>query len=149
MSKPAVFEADELLFEMRRTDHRVSKATIYRTLKHLLEANIITEVLIDSKHRHYQLSFGREQKSHLVCAETHKTTKITCAELNDLMERVCREHDYEPLSYRFVIHGISPEGRGGGMRERWTKSGERVGAIPHSNFTLSSRLSSVFLPEGG
>src|SRR5437868_1750242 len=53
LSKPGVFEADQLLYEMRQARHRVSKATIYRTLKHLIEAKIISEVLLDAKQAHY------------------------------------------------------------------------------------------------
>ena len=32
------FEAEELLPELREAEYRVSKATIYRTIKHLLDA---------------------------------------------------------------------------------------------------------------
>jgi Fur family ferric uptake transcriptional regulator len=109
MKKQGVFEAEQLLQEMREAGHRVSKATIYRTLKHLLEANIITEVLIDSKLSHFQLTFGREQKSHLVCAETNSIKEFAAPQLAKIMRRVCAEHGYEPVSYRFVVYGVSPE----------------------------------------
>jgi Fur family ferric uptake transcriptional regulator len=111
LSKEGVFEADQLLYEMRDEGDRVSKATIYRTLKHLLEARIITEVLIDSKQAHYQLCFGREAKGHLVCQETSKVTEFSTTEINAIFERVCKEHGYDPVSYRFVVYGLSPEGK--------------------------------------
>jgi Fur family ferric uptake transcriptional regulator len=108
LSKQGVFEADELLAEMKDAEHRVSKATIYRTLKHLLEAKIIKEVLIDSSRAHYQLAFGRKATGHLVCMETNQIIEFPTEELNALMERVCKEHGYDPLSHRFVIYGSSP-----------------------------------------
>ncbi|MDX1682107.1 MAG: transcriptional repressor [Phycisphaeraceae bacterium] len=111
LAKEGVFSADELLDDMRDGDHRVSKATIYRTLKHLLEAKIISEVLIDSKHAHYELSFGREPKGHLVCLETDKVIEFTAPELEELRDRICKENGYEPLSFRFVVYGASPEAR--------------------------------------
>ncbi len=109
LDKPGVFEADELLQEMRSADHRVSKATIYRTLKHLMEAKIISEVLIDSRQAHYRLSFGKEPKGHLVCVETNQIIEFSAAELTDLRNRLCKEHGFDPVSHRFVIYGISPE----------------------------------------
>lgn len=109
LGKPDVFEADALLNEMRTAGHRVSKATIYRTLKHLLEAGIISEVLIDSRQSHYQLSFGREPKGHLVCVETNRIIEFPASELIALRDRICREHGFEPVSHRFVIYGVSPE----------------------------------------
>lgn len=117
LSKEGVFEADQLLFEMRQTGHRVSKATIYRTLKHLLEARIITEVLIDSKQAHYQLSFGREARGHLVCVETNRIVEFATPELNALSERICRQHGFKSISHRFVIYGISPEARQAGEED--------------------------------
>ena len=103
-----VFEADQLLFEMRQDGHRVSKATIYRTLKHLIGANIITQVLIDFKQAHYELSFGREPKGHLVCMETNQVIEFEMLELEQLRDRVCREHGFDPVSFRFVVYGVSP-----------------------------------------
>ena len=111
LSKEGVFEADQLLHEMRGANQRVSKATIYRTLKHLREANIITEVLIDSRQAHYQLSFGREAKGHLVCLESNRIVEFPIGELAELRDRICKEHGFEPISHRFVIYGVSPEAR--------------------------------------
>lgn len=109
LSKPGVFEADELLYEMRHDGRRVSKATIYRTLKHLLESKIITEVLIDSKQAHYQLSIGREPKGFLVCVETHRIIEFNAPELTEVRDRICREHGFEPASHQFVIYGVIKE----------------------------------------
>lgn len=111
LSKSGVFEADELFQEMRDAGHRVSKATIYRTLKHLLEANIIAEVLIDSRQAHYRLSFGKEPMGHLVCVETGKIIEFSAAELTKLRDQICKKHGYEPLSHRFVIYAVCPEAR--------------------------------------
>lgn len=109
LGKEGVFEAEELLDEMKSAGHRVSRATVYRTLKHLLEAGIIREVLIDSQRAHYELSFGREPKGHLVCVETQRIEEFPTAELDAIMKRVCAERGFDPVSYRFVVYGVSPE----------------------------------------
>ena len=109
LDKDGVFEAEQLLDEMRHADHRVSKATIYRTLKHLKEANIIDEVLIDARHSHYELSFGREPKGHLVCMETNQIIEFPAHELVELRDRICKQYGFDPVSHRFVIYGISPD----------------------------------------
>lgn len=109
LSKDGVFEADQLIDEMKSAGHRVSRATIYRTLKHLLEAGIIREVLIDSGKAHYELAFGKAPKGHLVCPETNRIIEFPTAELDELMLRICAEHGFEPVSHRFVIYGVSPE----------------------------------------
>ena len=109
LGKDHVFEADELLEEMKTAGHRVSRATVYRTLKHLLEAGIIREVLIDSGKAHYELAFGKAPKGHLVCVETQRIVEFPTAELDALMEKLCQEHGFDPVSHRFVVYGVSPE----------------------------------------
>lgn len=111
LDKQGVFEAEQLLHELRSADHRVSKATIYRTLKHLLEAGIISEVLIDAHRAHYELTYGQSPRGHLVCAETDQIIEFDSAELTELAQRICTEHGYQLLSHRFVIYGRSAEAR--------------------------------------
>jgi len=111
LAKDTVFDADQLLFEMRQANHRVSRATIYRTLKHLLEAKIVNEVLIESKQAHYELSFGREPQGHLVCLETNQIIEVDAPELVKIRDRICTQYGFEPLSHRFIIYGVSPQAR--------------------------------------
>ena len=113
LAKDEVFEADQLLQDMRTGKHRVSKATIYRTLKHLVEAKLVTEVLIEPERAHYELSFGRKPQGHLVCVETGRIIEIPSPWLEPVRDRICKEHDFEPVSHQFVIYGISLEAREG------------------------------------
>lgn len=111
LGRAGVFEAENLLYEMRQAGHRVSKATIYRTLKHLLEAGIISEVLIDSKQARYQLSFGRKPTGHLVCVETGRIIEFDNPAMTALRDRICREYGYEPVGFQFTVYGISPDAK--------------------------------------
>ncbi len=105
-----VFEADQLLMEMRRRGHRVSKATIYRTIKLLQDAGIITQALFDSKQAHYQLIYGKAARDFMVCMKTGRYVEFTDDELVALRNRICRKHGWEPVGHRFQIYAISPEG---------------------------------------
>ena len=109
LAKEQVFEAEQLLYEMRTANIRVSKATIYRTLKHLLESNILREVLIDSKQAHYQLIYGKEPQAYLVCVETNKIIPFDAPELKVLRDRIVKENNFQAVSHQFVIYGICPD----------------------------------------
>jgi len=111
LNKEGVFEAEQLYDGMRHVDpdHRVSKATVYRTLKHLVEAGIVSEVLIDSRQVHYRLSVGKEPMGHLVCMETNRIVEFSSQMLMEIRNEICRQHGFELVSHRFVIYGVSPE----------------------------------------
>ncbi len=106
-----MFEVEALMLEMRSRGYRVSKATVYRTIKLLQEAGIITQALFEAKQAHYQLIYGREPRDYLVCMKTGEHLEFTSPELVDLRDRLCRELGWEPVGHRFQVYGISPEGQ--------------------------------------
>jgi Fur family ferric uptake transcriptional regulator len=108
MAKDGVFEVDELVHEMYQAGHRVSRATAYRTIKHLVESGIIEQVLLDSRQSHYQLTYGREHADHLINVDDGNVIEFHSAELDELRDRICREHGLDPVSHRLVIFASEP-----------------------------------------
>jgi Fur family transcriptional regulator, ferric uptake regulator len=100
----SVFQADELLAAMRKAGFRVSKATIYRTIKLLAEAGIIQQVLFDAETAHYQLAYGRSSSGLLVNVDTREITPIELPELAEIRDRVCRERGLVAEGHRVVIY---------------------------------------------
>ncbi len=111
LAKENVFEAGTLYDEIRTAGHHVSRATLYRTLKHLQDAKIIAEVLIDSKQAHYELCFGKKPVGHLVCVDSSQVTEFTSPQIEELRDRICEEHGYKPVSVRLVVYGVSSQAR--------------------------------------
>lgn len=129
-----VFQADQLLESMRRATRggaggargaggearggapaiRVSKATIYRTIKLLAEAGIIQQVFFDSDQAHYQLAYGRGSTGLLVNVDTRRITPIEVPEIAAIRDRVCREQGLEPEGHRLVIYARSRVRAAGG-----------------------------------
>lgn len=110
IERDGVFEVDQLLMDVRDRGHRVSKATIYRTVKLLQDAGIITQALFDSKQAHYQLIYGKAARDYMVCMKTGQHIEFCDDQLVALRDRICRERGWEPVGHRFQIYAISPEG---------------------------------------
>ncbi len=98
-----LFEAERLIEELRSGGHRVSKATVYRTLKLMVEAGIIQRVPLDTDQAHYQLVFGREPTEMIVCVDSNRVETISVPELAGIRDRLCAERGLEPKSHRFTI----------------------------------------------
>lgn len=99
-----VFQADELLDSMKRGGFRVSKATIYRTIKLLDEAGIIQQVLFDSDQAHYLLAYGQRSTAVLVRSDTGKVEPIDVPGLTELRDRLCAERGLTGEGHRLVIY---------------------------------------------
>lgn len=98
-----LFEAERLIEQLRSGGHRVSKATVYRTLKLMVEAGIIQRVPLDTDQAHYQLVFGREPTEMIVCVDSNRVETISVPELARIRDRLCAERGLEARSHRFTI----------------------------------------------
>ncbi|MBX3359102.1 MAG: transcriptional repressor [Phycisphaeraceae bacterium] len=107
-----VFQAEELLESMKRAEFRVSKATIYRTIKLLAEAGIIQQVLFDAEHAHYHLAYGKSATGLLVNVDTREITAIEVPEIAAIRDRICRENGVVPEGHRLVVYAKSQPARG-------------------------------------
>jgi len=101
-----LFQADQLLEEVRKSGQRVSKATVYRTIKLLQEAGIIQQVLLQSEQAHYQLVYGRRPRDLLIRLDTHEIIPIEVPELAAIRDRICREHGVRAQSHRLKIFAV-------------------------------------------
>lgn len=101
------FQAEQLMACLKKTNFRVSKATVYRTLKLLQEAGIIQQVLFDAEQAHYVLAYGRGATGLLVRVDTHEVTELDLPELDALRDRLCAQRGLKPHGHRFVIFAAS------------------------------------------
>ena len=111
IDRDGTFEVDELLNQMRTRGYSGSKATVYRTIKLLQDAGIITQALFDVRQSHYQLAYGREPRDVMVCMKTGRQLEFTNEDIVALRNRICRKNGWDPVGHRFQIYAVSPEGR--------------------------------------
>jgi Fur family ferric uptake transcriptional regulator len=98
-----LFEADVLLETVRAGGFRVSKATIYRTLKLLEEAGIIQQVPFDRDQSHYQLAYGKKPDTVLINVDTGDVEAIEVPELIALRDTICKAKGLTPEGHRLQI----------------------------------------------
>ena len=98
------FEAEELLLELREAGHRISRATIYRTLKHLLDAGLLKQVHFSGgKQAHYDFVDPAHGHDHLLDLESGKIIPFSSDALVKLRESIARKMGFEAVSHRFQI----------------------------------------------
>lgn len=103
VSRDGLFEVEALLKDIRQSGHRVSKATVYRTIRLLQDAGILQRVLFDEDQAHYQLVYGRAPHDLLIRLDTRSVESIDVPELIALRERLCRERGLSPRGHRLHI----------------------------------------------
>jgi Fur family transcriptional regulator, ferric uptake regulator len=107
MARDGFFEPETLFLEMTRAGHRVSRATIYRTLRLLQDCGIIVPALVDAKQTRYELAYGRRPRNLLVCVRTGRVVEFESPELASLRDEICRRHGFSPIGHRVMVYGVA------------------------------------------
>ena len=111
LRKTGLFAPDTLVDDLKQLGHRVSRATVYRTLNHLQDAGILKQVFFDNKQSYYEVIAGRQTHDYLICVATGQVIEFSSDKLRQLRDEICKQHGFDPLSHRFQIFGLSPEGK--------------------------------------
>jgi Fur family ferric uptake transcriptional regulator len=127
LRKEGLFEPEQLIEGLKRLEHKVSRATVYRTLSHLQDAGILKQVFFDNTQSYYEVIAGRQTHDYLICVTTGKVIEFNSDKLRKLRDEICLEHGFEPLSHRFQIFGVSPEARALTAAPPVTPEGEQGG----------------------
>ncbi len=101
-----LFEAERLQSELKKAGFRVSKATVYRTIKLLQEAGIIQSVLFDQEQAHYQLVYGKRPNDLIIRVDTGEVVQIDVPELIALRDRICKAEGLVPQGHRLQIFAV-------------------------------------------
>jgi Fur family ferric uptake transcriptional regulator len=104
-----IFEAEQVIDELRERRHRVSKATVYRTIHLLQEAGIIQRVLTEGDQAQYQLAYGQSPSDTLVRLDTREVVTIDVPELATIRDRICKELGLVPQGHKLQIFAVSPD----------------------------------------
>ncbi len=99
------FEAEELLYEIRRREKSASRATIYRTLELLVQSGELRKVEFGDGYSLYESAGKQDPHGHLYCKQCGEVIEFSLDEIKEKEEVVCRDHDFLGIEFHHQIHG--------------------------------------------
>lgn len=99
------FDADELVAELHSTDAGVSRSTVYRTLRLLVESGLLREFRIANR-AVYEHDFGYPSHDHIHCTQCDAIIEFRNEEIRKIRESVARQHGFRAEAHRLVIEGV-------------------------------------------
>lgn len=106
MVREGHFDLEELHMDLVGRGHRVSRASVYRTVPILVEAGILEQVQNTDKHAHYERTLGRSHHDHMLCSSCGGVVEFYSDELEDLQERLCRQYGFKGETHTLEIRGL-------------------------------------------
>ena len=102
--KGLVSRNEELLLELRESDYRISKATIYRTIKHLLDAGLLKQAHFGGgKQAHYDFVAPESSHDYLIDLDTGKIIPFANEAVVKLRQEIARKMGFDAVGHRFQI----------------------------------------------
>ncbi len=109
LDKKAGHVSPEELYEAARAkDSSLGQATVYRTLKLLVEAGLASALDFGDGVARYEPILGDEHHDHLICEACGKNLEILDPEIERLQEELAARHGYELSHHRMYLFGLCP-----------------------------------------
>ena len=101
------FDADVLIDEMSRvsSDPRVSRPTVYRTLRELVDAGLLRQMNIGGR-AVYEHDYGYPQHDHLHCQKCDKLIEFSDDQVSELLNSIAQQHQFRLTGRRLILTGI-------------------------------------------
>jgi Fur family ferric uptake transcriptional regulator len=99
------FNVDELYDQIKRKYDNVSRATVYRTIPLLIEANLIKNALRCAAKDHYEHIYGSVNHFHLVCKQCGKIIEEDLNEVEEVLQKYAELHNFKIEEFNIGANG--------------------------------------------
>jgi len=106
-SREGHFTVDELEDQLKLKIKGSYRASIYRTIKHLMEAGLLAKVQTSSHAKvAYEHTLGHKHHDHLVCDRCGDIIEFHNEEIEKMQEAIAASFGFEILHHSLVITGV-------------------------------------------
>ena len=107
------FSAEELTTLVKKRMPQLGQATVYRTLKLLVESGLADTLDTGDGVILYEQKYGQLHHDHLICVQCGKRVEILDAVIEVRQAEVAARHGYELTQHRMILYGVCDECRSG------------------------------------
>ena len=97
--------ADDLVDLMKHEDHRISRATVYRTLQWMVDAGIARKVDFGEGRFRFEHSYRHPRHFHLICKTCNRSFEFLSSDIESLVEEVAAARAFAARQTVVQIYG--------------------------------------------
>jgi len=106
MSTETHLTVDDLYRIVAKENPSIGYSTVYRTLKLLSACGLARRVQLTDGKSLYEHNFNHKHHDHLVCMSCGKIIEVESPEIEQLQDKLVKEHYFTPQWHRLEIFGI-------------------------------------------
>ncbi len=105
--------ADDLVDLIKREDHRISRATVYRTLQWMVDAGIARKVDFGEGRFRFEHSYRHPRHFHLICKTCNRSYEFLSSDIEALVEEIAAARGFTARQSVVQIYGTCESCRTG------------------------------------
>ena len=101
------FSIDNLYMRIRNRypNIKLAKASIYRTIPHLINAGLIRESYVEEGHVCYEKTLGNSPHEHMRCLKCGKILEFYDKGIEKEEQSLCRRRNFKIVRHTFLLEG--------------------------------------------
>ena len=100
------FTADRIYQEMMKIDPGIGIATVYRTIRLLVDCGVLTEHTFGEKRGYFEINeISSRHHDHLICTSCGEIIEFQCDLIEDDKERIAKQYQFKINSHKLEIFG--------------------------------------------
>ncbi|MEO8178703.1 MAG: Fur family transcriptional regulator [Deltaproteobacteria bacterium] len=116
------FTADDLIADVRLADASVGSATVYRTLRMLVESGLLEEHhFADHEGTRFELHVNDKHHDHIICMTCGKIREFEEPLIEQLQERVAEQLGFKLESHTHQLYGYCADCSAASAKSRGSK----------------------------
>jgi len=100
------FTPDEFYDIIKDKHPEIGKATVYRTLILLEEAEITSRIEFGDGRFRYELYADRDHHDHLICERCKRSIEVIDPKIEMLQQKLAKSHGFKMTGHRLYLYGI-------------------------------------------
>jgi Fur family ferric uptake transcriptional regulator len=97
---------DDVFALAREKDPKVGYATVYRTLKLLVECGLAKERQFGGPATRFEVARHDDHHDHLICLECARIVEFEDGEIEQLQEALAKGHGFRLVSHKHELYGL-------------------------------------------
>jgi Fur family transcriptional regulator, ferric uptake regulator len=102
----------ELWNAVRKKYPTIGFATVYRTLRLLVESGLCRELHFEDGTTRFEHLYGHTHHDHIICTRCGKLVEVVDLEIEHLQEELMKRHGFFPQGHRMDLYGICRKCKG-------------------------------------
>jgi Fur family transcriptional regulator, ferric uptake regulator len=99
------FTTDDLWQELRQSEPRIGRATVFRSVEKLVDLGLLNRIEFADGSHHYRVCGGTHHHHHLTCTQCHRVVEVDLCLPQDELTEIGNQTKFEIEGHSLALFG--------------------------------------------